>query len=84
LFQSGPDSVAFVRQANIAAGPQQVINGVPLASRARESGTAPSKLAGGGNELLQHAGASSLGSGINPPLAAVGEIDRAEVCRGQG
>jgi hypothetical protein len=42
-----PPSVAFVRQANIANGPQQVNNGPPSAadaSRARETEIQPNKL----------------------------------------
>ncbi len=42
-----PKPVAFVQQANIANGPQQVNNGPPPpgeASRARESENAPNKL----------------------------------------
>jgi hypothetical protein len=75
-----PQLVAFVRQANIAAGPQQVNNAPSSAepSRAREFETEPSKLSGGSNELLPNTGASTLTGGIDPQVEAVGTLDRAE------
>ncbi len=42
-----PASVAFVRQANIAHGPQQVNNGTPAPSRARENGNRAKQTFGG-------------------------------------
>ena len=77
-----PPSVAFVRQANIAAGPQQVNNGVPgpvrADARARKIESTPTKLSGGSNELRQDTGASALAGRGDPQMEAVGEIDRAE------
>jgi len=79
-----PQPVAFVRQANIAAGPQQVNNGVPTEryaperAPARETETEQSKLTGAANELLPNTGASAIAGRANPHLEAVGKIDRAE------
>lgn len=73
-----PPQVAFVKQANIAAGPQQVNNGVvPEASRAGKNENQQSKQSGGSNELLPDARASQVESRINPQMEAVGKIDRA-------
>jgi hypothetical protein len=59
-----PQPVAFVRQANIAHGPQQVNNdGAAPASRARESENPP-------NKVLEHQHAERLDFGT--PGAAVG------------
>ena len=73
-----PRSVAFVRQANIANGPQQVNNGQP-APRAPEESKDLS------NQLLEHqhgewmdAGAKSAARRGDQALEAVGEIDRPE------
>ena len=77
-----PASVAFVRQANIAHGPQQVNNGTPAPSRPRENEITPSKLSGGSDGLLQDAGAPAATGQIDPQVETVGEIDRTEVRRG--
>jgi hypothetical protein len=76
-----PTSVAFVRQANIAHGPQQVNNASaaqPEASRAREIENEQSKLSQTGNELLPNTGAPAVAGCIDSPLEAVGEINRPE------
>jgi len=78
-----PQPVAFVRQANIAAGPQQVnnrtaISGVREVAHAREIESLQTELSGAvGNEVLPHTGASALAGGVDPQMAAVGEVDRA-------
>lgn len=74
-----PAAVAFVRQANIAHGPQQVNNAAPptaAATRARESEIAP-------NELLEltdgkrlDLGATAPAVGTDSHLEALGTIDR--------
>lgn len=76
-----PPSVAFVRQANIAAGPQQVNNGLPTdeGSRARETENLQSKLSGGSNELLPDTRASAIESHVYQEVEAVGKVDRTEV-----
>jgi hypothetical protein len=76
-----PRQVAFVNQANISAGPQQVNNGVAppeQPSRTEETGNAPNKL------LEVHDGerldtrAPGTTGGVSSQLEAVGAIDRAE------
>ncbi len=75
-----PPSVAFVRQANIANGPQQVNNG--------HAPTPPGPVARGGersnsrSKLLEHKdgerldpGAAQASVGAHPPLAAVGAFN---------
>ncbi|MEK6210790.1 MAG: hypothetical protein AABM64_10565 [Pseudomonadota bacterium] len=73
-----PPSVAFVRQANIASGPQQVNNGIPASSRAREIESEQNKLL-----ELQHGerldtGTAGTTGGADPALATVAAIHRAE------
>ncbi|TRZ64886.1 MAG: hypothetical protein D4S02_10040 [Rhodocyclaceae bacterium] len=73
-----PRSVAFVKQANIAHGPQQVNNGVPGESPAHGNNPIPSnELSGGSHELLPDTRASALESRIDTPVEAMGEIYRA-------
>jgi hypothetical protein len=78
-----PRPVAFVKQANIANGPQQVNNGSAPPSRAHEGSGDKS------NKLLEHqhgewldAGASAEAGGGNRAMATVDERDRAEDRRG--
>jgi hypothetical protein len=76
-----PRAVAFVRQANIAHGPQQVNNdgrpATPVAAHAEEAHSAQ-------NKLLEHQdgerlefGAQGTASGADPHLASVVPGDRA-------
>lgn len=67
-----PAPVAFVKQANIAAGPQQVNNEV---SRPREIEKAPSKLLEAEHERMD-TGAAALAGRSDPTLAPVGKSDR--------
>ena len=72
-----PQPVAFVRQANIAHGPQQVNNAAAAeASRAGKFENQP-------NKVLEHQhgerldfGAAGAASGANPTLEAVGTVHR--------
>lgn len=74
--------IVYAKQANVTTGPQQVNNGIPASTRAREIETEQSQLSGGTHELLPDARASGLESRVNPALETLGEIDRAEVPRG--
>jgi hypothetical protein len=77
-----PRSVAFVRQANIANGPQQVNNGTPPTAthaRARE------KLERTPNELLENDHGNRLEQGTtpaagagNPSVEAMAALERAD------
>lgn len=79
-----PTPLAFVKQANIANGPQQVNNGaaVPTTVRAsvhvREIESDQNKLTGTTNELRADTRASALAGRTDPEMAAVGEIDGTE------
>ena len=78
-----PQPVAFVRQANIAHGPQQVNNrGAAAASRAEESENQP-------NKVLEHQhaerldfGTAGAAVGSDPAMATLGTFDGTEVRRG--
>lgn len=73
-----PRQVAFVKQANIANGHQQVNNGVQ-AGDTLAHGNNPiqsNELSGAGNELLPDIGASSLTSRVNQEMETVGAIHR--------
>lgn len=77
-----PMAGAYVRQANIAAGHQQINNGNTSKgepSRAREFEFEQSKQSGSGNELLPDSRASALTGGVDPQMEAMGEINRAKV-----
>jgi hypothetical protein len=74
--------IVYAKQANVTTGPQQVNNGIPASTRAREIETEQSQVSGGTHELLPDTRASGLESRVNPALETLGEIDRAEVPRG--
>lgn len=85
-----PRPVAFVKQANISAGHQQVNNGAQSgSSEASTAGGEPSPSARAGenpsrpNELLEHQDGNHLDArtagstgGADPVVAAVGTVDR--------
>lgn len=80
-----PRAVAFVRQANIAAGPQQVNNAPapPVApSRAENSENPPSKLLEAIDGERLDTGAAGTAGGDNRALETVGAIDRTQDARG--
>lgn len=70
-----PRAVAFVRQANISHGHQQVNNGVPPAHG--NNSIQSNELSGASNELLPDTRASQVESRVNPPMEALAEINRA-------
>jgi hypothetical protein len=76
--------VIYAKQVNQTTGPQQINNGMAAPSQARENEIEQSKLSGGTHELLQDTRAPGFASRVNPALETLGEIDRAEVGRGQG
>ncbi|MBI5611895.1 MAG: hypothetical protein HY942_02320 [Gammaproteobacteria bacterium] len=74
-----PMAGAYVRQANIAAGHQQVNNGLPPAgeaSRARETENPPNKLLEVTHGERLDFGATGTTSTFNSPVEAVGAIHR--------
>lgn len=78
--------VVFARQANIAAGPQQVNNAAPATegSRARETETQQNKLLEAQDGQRLDTGATGTAGGANPSLAAVEAVHRAEDGSRQG
>ncbi len=77
-----PRPIAFVKQANIANGPQQVNNGE--ASRAQEKLIQSNEQSGAKHELLPDARASAIASGANSKVATLGKINRPKVARREG
>lgn len=75
-----PRQVAFVKQANISHGHQQVNNGMspgdPSHARAEKSNSTTNELSGECNELSQDTGASALAGGVNQEMEAMGEVNR--------
>lgn len=72
-----PRPVAFVKQANISNGPQQVNNGMPAPAHAGEIINQSNELSEEAHELLPDTRASQAASGIDTPVETMGEIDRA-------
>ncbi len=72
-----PMAGAYIRQANVAAGHQQV-NNSPDGSRVRETENQPNKLLEGTDELRQNTGTQALEGRANKTLETVGEIHRAQ------
>ncbi|WP_157691731.1 hypothetical protein [Noviherbaspirillum autotrophicum] len=76
-----PRQVAFVNQANISHGPQQVNNGgVPSSARARKKQTTQNKLLEDQTNGRTHldGGATAKTGGRNAALETVGKIHRSE------
>ena len=82
LAQIKNPPIVYAKQANITNGPQQVNNGIPAPSQAGKNEFQQSKQSGGGNELLPDTRTPALEGAANPPMEAVGKIDRAKVGRG--
>lgn len=75
--------IVYAKQANFAAGHQQVNNGIPAPAQAREIESEQSQLSGVTNELLSDARASGIEGRANPALETVGEVNRAKIGRGK-
>jgi hypothetical protein len=75
-----PQPVAFVKQANIANGPQQVNNGVPAGSSSRtEIPTNPSnELLGLNHEQRLDTGTAGAAGSTHSRLETVGAVQRSE------
>lgn len=72
-----PRPVAFIKQANVAHGPQQVNNGPGDAlAPARNFANPANKLSGAGNELLPDTRAQGIACEIDTPLETVGAVNR--------
>ena len=71
--------LVYAKQANVTTGPQQINNGTAVTSRALENESQQTQLSGGKHELLPNARAQGLAGRIDPAMATVGEIHRAEV-----
>lgn len=82
LFEmKNPQPVAFVKQANIANGPQQVNNGIPAAgspSRARIPANQSNELLGLNHEQRLDTGTTGAAGGAHSQLETVGALHRPE------
>lgn len=67
-----PRPVAFVKQANISHGPQQVNNGA--SPRVENLGNQSNELSGGSNELLPDTRAQAIACGANQEMETVGAV----------
>jgi len=77
-----PRSVAFVQQANITTGPQQINNGTVAPTRAGENENERNKEAKQAREILPHGRTQAREERVNSPLGALAEFDRsADGCR---
>ena len=74
--------VIFAKQANIAAGHQQINNGTAAPSRTQENVIEQTQLSGGTHELLPDTRTSQAEGRVNQKVETLGEIDRAKVPRG--
>ncbi len=80
-----PPMMGYVRQANIAHGPQQVNNAASTASdtpRPRENADLQSKLLEENYGERLDIGEAGVADGANPEMAPLGEVHRPEVARG--
>lgn len=75
-----PRPVAFVRQANISHGPQQVNNGLQAGEPHAhgKNSIQSNELSGGCHELLPDTRTQAVACGVNQEVEAVGAIHRAK------
>jgi hypothetical protein len=69
-----PRSIAFIRQANLANGPQQINNGVPTPRG--ETPNPTNKLLEAGNGEWLDTGTAGASGAVDPSMGAVGKVDR--------
>jgi hypothetical protein len=79
-----PRSVAFVQQANITPGPQQINNGTVAPTRAGENENEQNKQAKQTREISADAGAQAVDGRADIGVETVGAVDRTQNCAGQG
>jgi hypothetical protein len=77
-----PGNVAFVRQANIAHGPQQINNAEPHAGAGKNE-SQPNKLLEDQRGKWMDLGAQEAAGRLDQALAAMGKVHRPEIARGQ-
>jgi hypothetical protein len=71
-----PRAVAFVQQANITTGPQQINNGTVAPTRARENENERNKQAKQARQISTDARAQTADGRVNSAVGAVAEFDR--------
>ena len=73
-----PRSVAFVQQANITTGPQQINNGTISSARAGENENEQNKQAKQARQISTNPGAQTVDERVGAELDAMAEVDRSE------
>lgn len=73
--------IVYAKQANVTTGPQQVNNGIPASTRAREIETEQTQLLRADHGERMDTGATCEAVPSYSSLETLGEIDRAEVPR---
>jgi hypothetical protein len=73
-----PRAVAFVKQANIAHGHQQINNGAQALPAHADNSIQSNELLGAGNELPEDTRASQAQSRVNPAMGTLEAIHRAK------
>jgi hypothetical protein len=78
--------IVYARQANIAAGHQQVNNGDPMIAREKKTGNSPNELLEGPSESFERldCGTPSQAGRGNPEMGPVEAVDRAANGRREG
>jgi hypothetical protein len=76
-----PKSIAFIKQANVANGPQQVNNGAGAGSHAQQAKSTNKLLEASDGEWMDTRAPSPTGA-VDSAMAAVGELDRPTNGRG--
>lgn len=79
-----PRHATFVKQANIAHGPQQVNNGAGITRTQEEIAVSTNKLSGANHELLQDTGTPSQTITGHPGVEAMEKVHRTKVRQRQG
>jgi hypothetical protein len=77
-----PRAVAFVQQANITTGPQQINNGLVESSRAGENENEQNKQAKQTREISANGRAPAFDGRVDSKVEAMAEINRPEDCGG--
>jgi hypothetical protein len=77
-----PRQAAFIGQANLTTGTQQVNNVIHGPYHGVTDKNPQNQLSGGADELRQDTGAQSLEGGVNSSLETMGAVNRANVPRG--
>lgn len=71
--------VVYAKQANVTTGPQQINNGPPSPSPARDTKTPQNELSGATNGLLPDGQTSQTEGRVDPAVGTLEKVDRPQV-----